>query len=212
MPFLLVAICIDGFQFLISLALSVVAVLPGTVLGCATGAYFAGEVGCAIVGALGSLPFINGPLTQASGPIGTVLGIVISICISFTLGSILILFLQLFGILDKKAALMAYMGEVLPGLNILPAWTALVVRCGINEMKKEASDGVLNTVVSIGSKLVLPNTPIGTAIQAGTLIGSRGLAKEMSREELKELRSASAQKNLPMQDVRLSPTPYAKTS
>ncbi|TSC68480.1 MAG: hypothetical protein G01um101456_635 [Parcubacteria group bacterium Gr01-1014_56] len=134
-PLLLFALCIDGFQFLISLALSVVALIPGTTGGCAVGAYFAGEIGCAVLGVLGSFPVINGVLATVTEPIGIALGFAISICISFTLGSMLVLFLQMFGMLDKKAAVLVYMGEVLPGFSMLPAWTALVVYSAIKKNK-----------------------------------------------------------------------------
>ncbi len=211
-PFLLFAICIDGFQFLISLALSVVATLPGTTGGCAVGAYFAGEVGCAVLGVLGSFPVINGALAMVTEPIGMALGFAISVCISFTLGTMLILFLQLFGLLDKKAAVLTYMGEVLPGFSVLPAWTALVLRCLYTNNKGVLTAGLVSSVLTVGSTLVLPNNKVGNAVRQGTLVGSSGFRREMPRKEFEELRPSSPQRNLPMQDVRFNPTPYAKTS
>lgn len=226
LPFLLIALVIDGFQFLISLALSVIAAFPGTVGGCAVGGYFLGKMGCYVLGLVGTFPIINGALATVTEPVGIVLGFVISICISFTVGSILVLFLYMAGVLDKKAAALAYMGEVLPGLNMLPAWTALVVRCAMNEARnKVVGTTILNTMIGFGGALVLPNTKVGDAMRAGTLLGSGGLAREMPQEELEELRTAPQQR-VPMQDMRLrrtvpaaandnfktSNTPYAKAA
>ncbi len=156
-PFLLIALCIDGFQFFISLALSAVALFPGTVGGCAIGAEVAGEVGCAALGLVGSIPIVNGVLATVTEPIGIVLGFAISICISFVFGSMLVLFLKVFGLLDHKAALMTYMGEVLPGFSALPVWTALVLRCAYVKAKEELVGGIVSSVGVIAGGIHTPH-------------------------------------------------------
>jgi hypothetical protein len=212
-PLLLLAIAIDGFQFLISISLSVVAAFPGTIAGCAAGAYVAGEAGCAVLGLIGSIPVVNGLLAVVTEPIGIAAGFAISICISFTLGSILVLFLQITGVLDKKAALMAYMGETVPGLNILPAWTALVIRCAMQDAKNQLTNTVLTTVAGAGSKLVLPNTRVGNTVQQRTLNDMRTTV-EAQPEYTYQKEDAEPSQRVPMQDMRLRPTatPYAKTT
>jgi hypothetical protein len=159
-------------------------------------------------------------------PIGIAVGFAISICISFTLGSVLVLFLQLIGVLDKKAALMAYIGEALPGFSMLPAWTALVIRCAMKDVKNELMGTVLNTAIGIGGALVLPNTKVGNATQAGTLNSRRTIVDAQPEYESQEDEQATtSSRALPMQDMRLRPvtrgaanntptdtTPYAKAA
>lgn len=215
-PLLFLALAIDGFQFLVSLALSVVAAAPGTALGAAggaaAGAYLCqgfGSViiaGCSATGGivLGLFGTWFDGAAVITEPIGIALGFAVSICISFTLGSVLVLFLQVLGVLDKKAATAAYIGEVLPGLSALPAWTALVVRCAMKEAKKEVLGGVLGGVAGIGGVLTLPNTAVENAARAGTRTPARNDREDINQSTDQNERSpeTSTQK-IPMQDMRL---------
>jgi len=213
-PFFILALCIDGFQFLISLALSVITLMPGTIGGCAFGAYYAGEVGCAVLGLIGSIPVVNGVLALAAAPIGMALGFAISICISFTLGAMLILFLLLAGFLDKKAVLFCFTMEVLPGFSMLPAWTGFVMRCAYVNEKEKLVGGIVGGVTVVASGLVLPNSPIGNAMRQGTLVGSGGLARDIPRKEPQDAAYTTTQRT-PMQDVRIKPATnptYAKAA
>ena len=228
--FLVVALCIDGFQFLISITISTVATFPGTTLGAAGGAaggaYLCQDFGswiisgCSAVGGL-ILGILGTPLNAAAPltvPIGIALGFAISICISFTFGSMLVLFLQLFGMLDKKAALMTYMGEVLPGVSAFPIWTGLILRCAYTQAKHELVGGVVSSVATIAHHLALPNTPVGGAMQRGSQAASRTLG---APQRIEQGESAAARqdtierKQVPMQDMRIKPATnptYAKTA
>ncbi len=226
-PLLLLALAIDGFQFFVSLALSVIAALPGTTLGAAGGAAAGSYIcqgwgsviisGCAATGGLvlGVFGTWFDGAAVITEPIGIAVGFAISICISFTLGSILVLFLQLIGVLDKKAALMAYMGETLPGFSMLPAWTALVIRCGMKEVRGEIMGTVLKTAIGVGGALVLPNTGVGNAMREGTLTNRRTIVEAQPEYEFQEdEQAATPPRALPMQDMRLrrSTTPNVQTT
>jgi hypothetical protein len=113
----------------------------------------------------------NGALAMATEPLGIALGFTISICLSFTLGSMLVVFLKLAGLLDGKSAALAYIGEVIPGVEALPAWTGLVWRCVSKAAKGVIMKKALGGVANMASGLVLPETPVGEAMQQGTQLG-----------------------------------------
>ncbi len=213
-PLLMLALAIDGFQFFVSIGLSAISAIPGTVGGCAVGAYYAGKVGCFVVGIIGSIPIVNGALATVTIPLGIVIGFAISICISFTLGSILVLFLELAGVLDRKAALMAYLGEVIPGLSALPAWTGLVIRCATRELKGEVLGGALKSVAGMAGALVLPNTPVGNAMGQRTLNDKGTIARAQPRYENAEqnVTRTESSRNIPMQDMRIRPATRTPTN
>ena len=129
------ALAIDGLQALIGLGVSVIAAFPGTVggaaAGCAAGAHVAGTFGCTVGGAflgiLGSVPVINGALATVTIPLGVGIGFTIDVCLSLTLGTALILALFLCGMYYPKYAWNCGIAEFLPGFNIIPGWTALVI-------------------------------------------------------------------------------------
>lgn len=60
-----------------------------------------------------------------AGPIGLIMGVVLSFAINITMGSALILALRVNGALYPKIAVSAFLGELVPGLNALPCWTAM---------------------------------------------------------------------------------------
>lgn len=192
------ALVIDGFTFLVSLALSVVAAAPGTFGGCAVGAAVAGKAGCAVLGLLGSFPIINGALATFTEPVGIVLGITITICINCTLGSILILFLIFARIFDGKTVVGCLIGEALPGVSMLPLWTGMVIRCSMKAAKKGEFGAVLGVAATLGGGLSLSNISkvnpsIGAAAQQGQRIGAIAQVNpdEYGSEELDTAREES---------------------
>jgi hypothetical protein len=222
-PLFMFALALDGFQFFISTALSVLVIpsVAGGAVGAGLGAYICNALGASseiiagcsaaggtVVGLLGTFFEEFGLVTV---PIGIGLGFAISVCISLTLGSMLILFLKLAGVLDGKAALVAYMGEALPGLSILPAWTALVVRCALKGVEsKKVRDRILRGASSVAGDLVLPYTAVGDAMRGGTLRWSGGLATEMSEREATQLNQPEERRErIPMQDMRVRPVTSA---
>jgi hypothetical protein len=154
-PLVCFALMIDGFTFLIGLALSVVAAAPGTVAGCAVGAQVAGKAGCIALGLLGSIPWVNGALAVVTEPIGIMLGVAIGLCINFTLGSMLILFLVLFGMFDGKTVIGALIGEAIPGINMLPLWTGMTIRCAMKTAQRENPASLIGVASALSGGLSL---------------------------------------------------------
>lgn len=226
-PLLLFALVIDGLQFLVTLALAAIAIptVAGGLTGAAAGAYMCQNLGSWVIAgcsaAGGTVLAVLGTFFDGAAvvtePIGVAMGFAISICISFTLGTILVLFLFFTGTLNKKAAAMAYIGETLPFFSsMLPAWTTLVIRCGMSTVKKEAFKTLLNTTgaLSLGQKLVLPDNEIGNAMRAGTLGPTLQPLTEATEEELKEWQKEPRRAAPALQDItpRTQRPPYAKTA
>lgn len=115
---LFVALAIDGLQALVSLGLS------GLVLG------------ASLIPVLGA----------AAAPVGVILGIVINICISLTMGSALVfVVLPLCGLWYPSKMLPAFL-EVVPGINNLPVWTIGVARCVLHKYKEEKGMSLFSAV------------------------------------------------------------------
>ncbi|MBP7770508.1 MAG: hypothetical protein KA066_01190 [Candidatus Pacebacteria bacterium] len=109
---LLFALFIDGLQAMISLTLF--GVLSGVSL----------------------IPFIGVAISATAGPIGVILGTVVSICISITMGGGLIAALALNGMFYPSKLIPAF-AELIPGLNNGPLWTVVVVRSMMQKYKEE---------------------------------------------------------------------------
>lgn len=156
------ALIIDGLQALIGLGVSVIAAFPGTVggaaAGCVAGQQVAGSLGCSIggtlLGILGSVLPINGLLAPATIPIGLAIGFTIDVCLSLTLGAGLIFILFMFGMFYPKYVWSGGIAEFLPGFDILPGWTALVVFSILEKSKQEG--GVLGTVAGVATLAASP--------------------------------------------------------
>jgi hypothetical protein len=208
-PLIVLALLIDLLQFLISLALTVMAAFPAVFAGCAAGSAVAGEAGCAVGSFLGGfltlVPGLNVIFTAAAEPFGIAVGFAISICISFTLGSILVLFTYMFGILNRKAVVMACIGETLPGFSILPTWTAMVVGCIYMAYKQAAKSKLLGVATSVAGNLQLPDNSIGEAVEAGNqALLSQVLAQGTQARDFEEDASQENAAPLAMQDIRVS--------
>lgn len=131
-PLVLLALFIDGLQAAIAWGLSVVAAIPGTVgggaAGCVVGERIAGTLGCwiggLVFGILGTSldPFLA-PITI---PIGIVVGFAINTTISIVFGAGLITVLLLAGVKPKRKLALGF-GELIPGINNMPFWTALTI-------------------------------------------------------------------------------------
>ena len=160
---ILIALIIDGLQAGLSLVLAIVTAVPGTALGatggCAAGNYFLGQIGCAIggtvLGLVGTL--LDPALATFTEPIGIALGFAINICLTITLGAFLLTLMRIFEGKIYYKNLAFGLGEMIPGINNLPFWTAFVV---ISLLKKNAEDkqgalGAVAGVLSAGSPLTL---------------------------------------------------------
>ena len=140
---LLLAVCIDALQFLISVGLFVFALFPGTttgaLTGCVVGSYVMGscKVGALVLGILGS--FLN-VSAVALVPIGILMAIILSVAFSVTFGAALILLLIFTRMFYPGVIVATVTAELLPGVNLLPTWTGLVARSIYNKRKEEKKE------------------------------------------------------------------------
>ena len=125
-----VAFFIDALQALLELALFVMfTVAPATTIGTAAGAAACGA-NCAKVGAgvgvIGDLiPFTHGLASAALAPLGMGIGFALDVSVSITFGAIFILLLISFNMFYPMYVFGGSIFELIPGLDILPGWTAL---------------------------------------------------------------------------------------
>lgn len=156
----LFALFIDGVQAALSGAILVISAFPGTFFGaaagCIVGKSLLGDFGCSvggfILGVLGSIPFVNGILDVATVPIGLMLGFVLSICISSTLGVALIALLIFNNMFYPKYLLPGGITEILPGFGMLPTWTAVTILSSIEHAKTRGGIIGAAAVVTTSSK------------------------------------------------------------
>ncbi len=165
--FIIFALFIDGLQAAVAWGLATIAAFPGTATGCAVGAAAAGKVGCLVLGLLGSLPIINGTLATVTIPIGIMLGLAISFCISATFGVALITLLAMDGMFYPKYILGGSVTELVPGINSIPAWSAMTVLCLLKKKKAEGTHraGLFGGAALVGAAaktLLSPTSALGT--------------------------------------------------
>ena len=129
----------------------------------------------------------------AAAPVGIVVGFVISVTLSLTFGWLVILLLGSQGMLYPKNAAMAFIGEGVPGFNLLPVWTGLVIFSYIRHVGETSSGGVaaLATAASLAAnprmaairgaqnKINFPAArgAVRPPARAGTLVGNETNAK-----------------------------------
>jgi hypothetical protein len=152
------ALIIDGLQALIGLGVSVIAAFPGTfggtILGCLGAQQIvAGKISCVVgglaLGILGSVPIVNATLATVTIPLGLAIGFTIDVCLSLTLGAGLMFVLFMFGMFYPKYVCPGSIAEFLPGFDILPGWTALVVLSILEKSKEEG--GMLGAVAGVAT-------------------------------------------------------------
>jgi hypothetical protein len=122
------------------------------------------------------------PLVGVVGaPMGVGLGFAVDIAISMTMGSGLILALFIFDMLDLKYVAAVFIGETIPGLDIIPGWTFLVIRC-ILKKNAEEGHGIVALASGIGSAALAPTNPTrGLGAVAQSVSGIKNTTGEMAR-------------------------------
>lgn len=156
------------------LGLQLITPAGGAAGGAAAGAYLCWDSSAGVIaGIIASIKCAAagagiGALASAFGvPLGTGIGFVVDICLSLTMGSGLILALFLAGILDFKYVGAVFVGEALPGLDIIPGWTLLVIRC-IMKKNAESAVGIAGVASKLASGALSPGSATGLArITAG---------------------------------------------
>lgn len=171
---LIFAIMIDALQWFVSAALSVVMMFPGTTIGAATGCLVGSKtiIGCKagafMLGIIGSIPVVNGVVATFTEPVGIALGFVVSFCISASFGTLLVLGLMYCKMFYPKQFFFATGAEMIPGINLLPAWSALVVRAWLKKNAQEKADLLTKTAMKVAPSLRLPDNAVGDGMRAGT--------------------------------------------
>lgn len=183
-PLIVLALLIDSLQALVSLALAAISTIPGTVLGgaagCAAGNYFLGQLGCwlggSVLGFLGT--WLNPALATATVPIGLLLGFVVNLCLSAVFGSFLIILMLVFLRKVYLKNLFFGIGELLPGLNNIPFWTAFVIVSLLKHSAEESKGAFAGAAMSPGSALGKAAGGVMRAKDATTTIADRSNAFE----------------------------------
>jgi hypothetical protein len=173
--FILIALLIDGLQFFLDLAFTAIGAVSGTLGGAAAGAYVCSPAGatvqslCAAAGGfLGT--FTNPALAAIMVPLCAFLGFVIGVVISLTIGSGLIFLLAYNGMYYPKPMGIGFITEIMPGFDMLPGWTTMVVICVFKDAGLSAQ-GVLGFAGSVGSVM---QQKAGNAQQEEGKAGSEG--------------------------------------
>lgn len=172
------ALCIDGLQMLLSWgflaiggALEAITPYGGGAAGAFTGAGVCyssadGVITGIIEGAkCAGVGGFSGAVASAIGiPLGTAMGFVSDFCISATLGVGLILLLIFNGMYYSKPIGMNGLLELVPGFNMLPGWTTMVVLC---ILRKKAEEGALDgSAAGSFAQTLAKKTFVGQAFSA----------------------------------------------
>lgn len=124
------AILIDGLEMAIQAAMMAIgSTALGSVAGCALGQQYAGNIGCALAGAAGGVIGFLAQGTGAGQAIGTMLGYIVNIGITFTFGMVLLSFLIFSGNFKFFPTMYVFGLKMLPFLGIVPGWTWYAWHC-----------------------------------------------------------------------------------
>jgi hypothetical protein len=160
------ALLIDGLQAMVawmfvSLGAGLQAVTPvggaigGAIAGCAAGT---GVSGCIQGGLAGGA---LGAAASALGiPLGVGLAFVSSVCIGITMGGGLIILLSIFGMYYPGYMWPTFIGEAMPGLDVIPGWTFLAIMCVLKKNAEENS-GVVGFASGIAASALSPASATG---------------------------------------------------
>jgi hypothetical protein len=132
--FILIALFIDGLQAAISWGIATIAAFPATTaggtIGCVVGSQAAGQLGCWIGGVVLGILGTSGNVFLApfTIPAGSAIGLAVNITLSATLGwAFLVPLMYAWGIKTSWQRLALGGGEMIPGINNVPFWTALTI-------------------------------------------------------------------------------------
>jgi hypothetical protein len=149
-----------------------------------------------VAAVFGSAANIAAPVTI---PLAVGLGFAINICISLTLGSMLITFLWIYGMRYPGLVMGVFIGEAIPGFNDLPGWTLLAVRSVIRKAAEEKK-GVASLAAGVASAILSPTsaaTGLGKVAQGISTIktANREMREPASTVERPQQRSPAALKS-----------------
>lgn len=129
---ILFALIIDILQATLSAGLFMIGAFPGTAAGaaggCIIGTYVNSTVGCAFVGVVaGAAGSILNTFSVGTLPYAVGLGFIVNFCLDISLGTLLVMFLMSQKMYYPRYGIGGFVAELIPGLNDLPAWTAMVI-------------------------------------------------------------------------------------
>jgi hypothetical protein len=119
-------------------------------------------VGGAIVGAAASTFGI---------PLGTALAFASDVCISLTMGAGFILLLCFMKMYYPMTMGVTYVIEAIPGLDVIPAWTFLAIRCVMLKYAENKTSGSFSFATGVAGAILSP---------AGAAIGFGSVARRIS--------------------------------
>jgi len=134
----------------------------GTVIQGVTNAFKCGMAG----GVFGALASTFGV------PFGTALGFALEIVISLTLGTAFIVTLILFRMYYTLPTTSGFLGELVPGLDILPGWTLMAVWCVLRKQAEEGEAGLVTVVAKIATIAAAVSSPTTITRSARTIVPS----------------------------------------
>ncbi|MBY0472958.1 hypothetical protein K2Q00_01560 [Patescibacteria group bacterium] len=206
---ILFAILLDLLQAGISAGLFFMGAFPGTVGGatggCILGAKVAGQIGCAIGGAVaGVAGTALNAAAAATLPFAIGLGFAVNFCLDVTLGLVLTAFLIWLGMYYKGIGITGFIVELVPGLAIVPGWTAMTIACVVRKTAEEkllasSSGGLFTTFITAG--VAGAGTFATFAINQGTARRARGIdmfaqEEQVSRDSEKKQFVSTELKNI----------------
>lgn len=111
-------------------------------------------------------------------PLGIGVGMGVDICIDTTLGVALITALGIFDMFDLKSVIGGSLFELIPGLDLLPGWTAMAIACVIRSKAKEGGAlGAVAKIATAGSDIARGNVgAVVTDIGVGRTVGQEAYA------------------------------------
>lgn len=158
------------------------------------------SLGLAVMVSTGStIPIIGQLLAPVLIPSGILLGIAIAFSISSTLGGGFLVFLKMKNMFYPEVAFFGLVGEVVPGINNLPLWTAIAWRSISKKLaedaqrrKRSAVPDEEEFVMEAPSQQPQLTTPAAVYAQPATQTGSPELPRERpARVELRNPRIGS---------------------
>ena len=160
---ILFAFIIDVLQWAVFWAFYILGMVAPTATGVVIGNQYCPDgvlnAACQVVaGGIGFLINLIPGVAEVGGAIGTALGMAMGIVIGLMLGPVLCVLLLMAGKFRGRWMWPAFIGEMIPFIGFVPAWTAATIM------------SVLNTTVEKNEKSAVKG-PVRTAAPATTLVG-----------------------------------------
>lgn len=161
---IVVALFIDGLQAALTVMFFIIGLgfqITNPIGGAAVGFFSGGLSGAALGGAAGTIGL----------PLGIGLGFAASTCLSIMGGCFLGWLLAHNKMLYPKFLFTGGLAEIIPGFDILPAWTAIVALSILEKSKEEG--GAVGAVAGVATAVASPSLSSVAGAAAGVAAASR---------------------------------------